>query len=383
MRSRDMSKPFEDTSILAVLKSKKGFDNNLPYSREGFTDCWTFNESVMMQLLRTDYIKKSLFGEQKKADYYGVLGKFLKQGCGVDLKAYICRLFMETCGKAFPIEIMEAMIDPLSHLLATGGAFLATYASAALVNVSHDNDLLKTRLMSAGIPTICCAQLQAKDDDLVCYILMLLVNLTKEPHHRSIIMEKGLLSVLYDTLTSTYTASASAASGAAVIPGSNVIKVKILTQVCIIIGQFSNELLYRNKFQKDFEHTVACLVYIYVQTKVATPLASKAMFALKQVCVDHNRHKMYICSYAGPKLVEEIFDDKLEKTVDFYNQAILLLQALANFHDCTQRLDTAGLTSDRLHTLIEKEDVRKDNSLVERIDNLIRTMVLAVDRFNN
>jgi len=381
IRSRDMSKIFDGASIISQLKGSLAFDNNLPYDRKGSENCLTFNENVMMQLLRTDYVRKTLFNG-KNAEYFGVLGKFLKQGCGVDLKAYICRTFMDSCGTpGITTEIIEVMISPLIHLLGTGGAFLATYASAALVNASHGNDLIKTHLMTAGITTVCCTQLKAKDDDLVCYIFMLIVNLTKEPHHRSIIMEQGLLGMLYDTLTSSYTASASATSGAAVLPGSNVLKVKILTQVCIIIGQFCNEPAFRKRFQKDFEHTTSCLVYICVQTKAATTLASKAMFALKQLCVGHNRYKLYICSYVATKLVEEIFDENLEKVVDFYNQGILLLQALTTHPECIQRLDSAGLTSVRLQALKVKPEVRKDNSLVERIDNLEKTMAYAIDRF--
>jgi hypothetical protein len=383
MRPRDMTKTYDDQSILNHLKTGK-FNNTLPYDKPGFTDCLTFNESVMMALLRSDYIKKTLYGDSKKEQYYRTLGKFLTQGCGTDLKAYVCKVFMETGGKGMTEEILGIMISPLVYLLSDGGAFLATYASAALVNLCSGNEAIKTKLMSAGIPLIACQQLKAKDDDLVCYVLMLLVNLTKEPHHRSILNEQGVIVQLYDILTSTYHQSASASSGASVLPGSNTIKVKILTQVCIIIGQFSNEPAYRKKFQKMFEHTIACLVYIYMETKKATPLSCKALFAIKQVCVDNNGQKMYVCSHVARKLVEELLDEKLEKTVDFYNQAVLLLQALANHRECPSRLNSAGLTTLALDKLQRgKREIRNDKSLSERIENLKNTMELAVERFGN
>lgn len=286
---------------------------------------------------------------------------------------------MEGSGKAVTNEILEAMIPPLRHLLSDGGPFLATYASAALVNLSSGNEQIKTKLMAHGIPPICVQQLKAKDDDLVCYILMLLVNLTKETHHRNIIREQGMLVRLYDILTSTYAHSAAKSTGAAVIPGSNTIKIKILTQVCIIIGQFCNETLDRKSYQRTFEHTVPCLVYLYMQTKAATVLSCKALFAMKQVIVDSNAKKIYVCSHLASKLVEELFDDKLEKTADFFNQAILLLQALANHAECISRLDKADLSARRLDDLLENKTCKTDRYLLERIENLSRTMRIATD----
>merc|ERR1740130_2309675 len=63
MRKRDMRLNFDETSILTNLKYGK-FDNTLPYNKEGLLMHLTFNESVMMALLRSDYIRKVLFGDQ-------------------------------------------------------------------------------------------------------------------------------------------------------------------------------------------------------------------------------------------------------------------------------------------------------------------------------
>merc|ERR1711924_274004 len=152
-----------------------------------------------------------------------------------------------------------------------------------------------------------------------------------------------------------------------------------LTQVCIIIGQFCNEPNDRKSYQRTFEHTTSCLVYIYMQTKAATPLSCKALFAMKQVSVDSPQKKMYITSHVARKLVEEIFDEKLEKTADFFNQSILLLQALANHSECLSRLDNAGLSAFRLEGLLGNKVCQTDRFLIERIENLTRTMAMAMD----
>merc|ERR1719235_1050214 len=123
-----------------------------------------------------------------------------------------------------------------------------------------------------------------------------------------------------------------------------------------------------------FEHTIPCLVYIYMQTKPATPLACKAMFAMKQVCIDHNAHKMYITSHIARKLIEELFDDKLEKTADFFNQAIILLQALANHAECLSRLDGGGLSPEKLIPLLKNKVCMTDRFLLERIETMAHTL---------
>merc|ERR1719183_2400276 len=129
-----------------------------------------------------------------------------------------------------------------------------------------------------------------------------MVNLTKDDTHRNIIAGYGVLNVLYDILTSSYAQSASLTSGVVVIGGNNTIKIKILEQVCIIIGQYCNEVHHRKCFQTQFEHTVPCIVFIYMQTAPFSKLASKALFALKQVSVDHGEHKLYITGYIARKL---------------------------------------------------------------------------------
>ena len=129
--------------------------------------------------------------------FFVVLQNLLEADCGVTLKAYICRIFMEM--RAHPdakskeedtsadLIVVPAMLS----LLRSGGVFLAIYASAALVNLSSGNQAVKMVLMAEGMAKTAVKNIQGKDDDLSYYTLMLLVNLTKEPHNRSVIASAG------------------------------------------------------------------------------------------------------------------------------------------------------------------------------------------------
>merc|ERR1712125_208518 len=100
------------------------------------------------------------------------------------------------------------VIKPFLHVLKTGtncsGIFLATYAAAALVNLSSGSDTVKTLLISNGVTKIVADLLKMKDDELTWYTLMLATNLTKEPHFRHTFSSEGLPLMLYDMLTSSY-----------------------------------------------------------------------------------------------------------------------------------------------------------------------------------
>lgn len=151
----------------------------------------------------------------------------------------------------------------------------------------------------------------------------------------------------------------------------------MLTQVCIIIGQFCNDPAERKEFSQDFEHAAACLVHILMCSTACSPLSVKAMFALKQICLHSNRLKMFIQSNAGTKIVEDYFNSHREKSTDFYNQATLLLQVLCQHRDCCVAFYQYGLTNERLQRLLNDEGnkaIRTAPDTRERIVNLAKTL---------
>lgn len=230
IRERDMLYQWMPTSLQIWLRKpetgEKIFSNRLPYDRPDLLRRATFNENVMQALFRMDYIRRI------QDEPYKIMGKFLDQDVGTQLKAFICRKLCEAQDetKQVPVEV----IQPLMNLVKDGNTFLATYACAALVNLSHDNENVKNLLIGNAAHRELMPGLRSKDDDLLTYILMLMVNLTKEPHTRAIIAEAGLLPTLYDVLTSTYR-QCGEKFATEVSASSCARKEKLLTQVCIVI----------------------------------------------------------------------------------------------------------------------------------------------------
>lgn len=361
------------------------FDNSCPYDQPDKLKHYMFNEAVLMALLNTEYIKKSVFSVETLPDYYKFLTKLILGGCSVEMKVFVCRMFVEipNLRQAVKEDALMTMVPTFTELLCGNNAYLATYACAVLVNFSCGDDFMKTRLIASGIAESISKQIRSKDDDLACYVLMLLANLTKENDHRFVMYEAEMPVKIYDMLTSTYQQAASATSGVLTMPGAgNNNKIRILTQLCIIIGQFCNDPPQLKRFAQEFDHTVPCLVFVLSSAVVASPLAVKAIFALKQLCIHSNGIKIYIQSNVGKKLVDDYFETNqdIQKTTDFYNQTTLLFQVLCQHRDCFVALFQWGLTQEHLQQVLHSNEpaiskahdcqdrIRKLAELVETLD---------------
>merc|ERR1712107_107657 len=185
----------------------------------------------------------------------------------INLKASICRQIIEAKDPRYGTALCPGLIS----LMRSGGLFPATYACAALVNLSQFKEVIKTFLMKNGIAELCLQQLKSKDDDLILYTLMLLVHLTKLVHHRAEMKRIGMGRVLSEIMNASYS----------VIQ----YKSRVLTELCAVIGQLCNDedtrLLMCNTYQ-----VMECLKYIFENGGVYKRLMSKVLFALKQLCVN-------------------------------------------------------------------------------------------------
>merc|ERR1712194_292750 len=165
----------------------------------------------MQAMLSMKYLRRQL-GRERERQYYECLASMLTSPAGTNLKAYVCQLFMEERADG-PMRVASgkegddpcsAGINSLVECAKTQGVFLATYATAALVNLSNGNKTVKEKLMQFGMAEIAVKNINTKDDELIYYTLMLLVNVSKESHHRSYLAANSLIPILTDLLTSSY-----------------------------------------------------------------------------------------------------------------------------------------------------------------------------------
>jgi len=337
MRLLDTTRPYIESPVVQSIRER-----NLKE--------WTFNDRVMQAILSQDYLRKRL-GRQNETAFFHCLAHLLVSNAGTSLKASVCRIFMEMSGDRgsnYSEDTNLVVVPALMELLKTGGVFLATYASAALVNLSDSNQSVKMMLMSNGIATQAVTNIKTKDDELISYTLMLLVNLTKQPYHRSVIARGGLLPLLYDLLTSSYHQCGASSGGRgfssmSVVGGA--MKERLLTQAAILIGHFSIDESARLRFvDKDqYGYTVPCLLYMFDNSTPGSSLMSKTMFALKQLCKDRGDQKQNIGSHIIRRLKSRLADKEFENTSEFIFQSILLLQMLATHSTNCEIMDSCEL----------------------------------------
>eukprot|EP00929_Paragymnodinium_shiwhaense_P009402 TRINITY_DN113572_c0_g1_i1.p1 TRINITY_DN113572_c0_g1~~TRINITY_DN113572_c0_g1_i1.p1 ORF type:complete len:905 (-),score=245.06 TRINITY_DN113572_c0_g1_i1:77-2791(-) len=372
LRPRVMTLPWAELGIRQLTKESK-------------LGNFMMNDRVMYAILCTEYLRK-LLGRQFDKEYYACLASLMFAVDSMNLKAYICRLLMELKASKSSAEDQETsciVVKPLVTVMentSPNGLFLATYACAALVNLCSDQEKVKKLLMASGVSKAAVRLLKTKDDDLVHYSLMLIANLTKEVHYRSIFANNGLLPILYDLLTSSYhlidhavpaTTAVSSAGGNVV---SSATKQSILVQVCIVIGQFCNDVAFQDAFvdKNIYSHTVDCILYMYDHCRPAVPLASKCLFALKQLCAHRADLKVKIGVQVIKKLVtEELANKEINKDADFLTQAVLLLQMLSGTSTNCERMISCG-TMDTLRNETNTHPLaKKIDGFQNRIANLV------------
>merc|ERR1712185_88824 len=132
--------------------------------------------------------------------------------------------------------------------------------------------------MSLGVVPLLGEHLQSKDDDLTKYTLILMTNLTKSVHHRAAMINDGMIPILTELLTSSY---------------SNQFKRDILTELASVIGQLCNDDDTRTTVC-DNPATLDCFLFVFDVAPEASKLKSKVMFALKQLCVNSTPNKQRV-----------------------------------------------------------------------------------------
>mmetsp|Transcript_35335 Transcript_35335/g.77250 ORF Transcript_35335/g.77250 Transcript_35335/m.77250 type:complete len:871 (-) Transcript_35335:51-2663(-) len=286
---------------------------------------YNFNERVMRMLLSENYIQNESARKRSNSSvtsYEKLLAALLaSESVGIGLRTLICRQILEQHmgpggGKEEDEEMkkVKVLVPALVTVMQGNNVSLTSCATAALVNLSCKSMATKNLLVAQGVMQLCIKQLRAKDDDLTLYTLYLLVNLTKTPHHRSIVVRHGGGPLLVDILTSSY---------------QNLRKQKILTEVASVLGQLCNDAEIRSLISDEFP-VVLCLLWVFDAAQPNTKLKSKLLFALRQLCViPANKVKV------GQHVIPTVLDELAQATPNVEEcatNAILLLTMLANIH---------------------------------------------------
>jgi len=221
---------------------------------------------------------------------------------------------------------------------------LASCAVAAMVNLTSNQDATKDLAMQSGVLDACMGNLRRKDDDLARYTLLLLVNLTKLPHHRLLVVGAGAVPILVDLLTSSY---------------QNRRKHQVLMEVASVLGHLCNDVETRTILAKEYP-VIPCLLWMNDHSQPNTALKAKLLFALRQLAFGSNRAK--IAEHSMSSILEQVSAARPRHS-DCLSQALLLLRSLAS-----------GADSRRTLLLMSQED---------RLEDALRTCGLQKDGKEN
>jgi len=283
------------------------------------------------------------------------------ENTGIGLRTLICRQILETT-QVKPLtddakdeaKQAEVLVPALVKVMQGSNLSLTSCATAALVNLSFDRNNTKTLLVTEGAMKIAIRQLKLKDDDLTLYTLYLLVNLTKTPHHRSIVVREGGVPLLVDILTSSY---------------QNSRKGRIITEVASVIGQLCNDADTRVAVS-DYYPVVLCLLWVYDGAQPNTKLKAKVLFALRQLCM-LGTNKIKVGQHVIPRVIEEVSQARPGgRSDECLTNSILLLSILAQVRSNAQMMNHSNRLMDALE-LCGLEQHGEDNNKKQRYGALI------------
>lgn len=316
IRLKDMTKKYTLTNVDQLLHAPD-------------FQAYSFNDRMMQSLLELGWIaqclnKEDVGGKNTVAipmtlEYTKFLGELLRGGtASASLKASICRQIISANQKQL---FFSVLIPALMEIMNLASIYLKTYATVTLVNMTGGQERAKNMLMSMDVVPLLGEHLQSKDDDLIRYTLVLLANLTKSVHHRDVMKENGIVEILIDLLTGSY---------------SNVFKRDILTELASVIGQLCNDEETRAGMCES-KGVITCILYVFDKAPEGTKLKSKCMFALKQLCVNSEKNKERVGEQVTRSVVAELqlAESKTAEgrahdvNLDCATNAILLLLLLA------------------------------------------------------
>lgn len=320
-------------SLIAMTKESEAFAE------------YSFNDIIMRHLVSEGYVESELKKRPPGAglDYADLLAQLLTdESVGLGLRTMVCRHVLDMLGGTNDREdtkfekTVKQLVPALVKVMVGSNHILMSYATASLVNLSCGRQNMKQLLVSHGVISMCVKQLKTKHDELTLYTLFLLVNLTKTPHHRYIVVREGGVPLLVDILTSSY---------------QNLRKQRILAEVASVLGQLCNDPETRSLITESFP-VVPCLLWVNDAAQPNTKLKSKLLFALRQLCL-LGQNKLKVGPHIIPVMLEELALANWANE-ECATNLVLLLVSLASVNT------NALLMADQIKASLETCGILKD-----------------------
>lgn len=330
----------------------------------------TFNDRVMQVLLETGHLRKVLEDEDAgkncmSMEYAHLLANLLScNAASTNLKACVCRLIIadqDVGQKGQSIVLARG----LAQLLQKGSSFLLTYASAAMVNLCQDHEVVRSHLIHDDFIPLLVHNVRLKDTDLMLYSFMLLVQLTKRSNHRVSLEKYGILQLCFDVLEAIHKQSSS-------------VRGRVLAELCLVLGQlFCDEEALAKGAQPDCQ-VCSCLLRLLDDVlqegllESSFKTAAKALFALHKICVTQHVRDEVAKSSVLKMLIAILEAKETLNHVEFSGNVLQILVLLASSRTHCQKLKQHGWT--KSYEVLITSELAKQDALRERIQTIQNCM---------
>lgn len=316
VRSKDMTEDYTQLKLVNLLQDPK-------FVRE-----YCFVPSVMARFVNSGYCAR-LIPEGKENLYIEFLMNLLtlpaKNNFGQisQLRMSILQQVLHATGDSKKRDYYAQMIPLLVEIFSgndmeddnTG----SKYAGATLLNICFSNDVLKSELVKAGLSGAIIKKLQKRDDlQLTKICLSLVVNISKDPSHRQVLIADGILPVIADTLHDTLEHFRPLCQDLVFQrnrnQGQHIYSTQnsdwdILPIILGVIGQLSNENDVKNMFVSNW-CVLDYILYLFHNLEIYVgsnnDIVCKIIFCIKQLCSSNWIVQLRVGRHCIPTLIEII-----------------------------------------------------------------------------
>lgn len=314
VRSKDMTEDYTQLKLVNLLQDPK-------FVRE-----YCFVPSVMARFVNSGYCARLI--PAGREDLYieflmNLLALPVKNNFGQisQLRTSILQQVLHATGDSKKRDYYVQMIPLLVEIFSgndmeddnTG----SKYAGATLLNLCFSNDVLKSELVKAGLSAAIVKKLRKRDDlQLTKICLSLVVNISKDPSHRQVLISDGILPIIADTLHETLENFRPLNQDLVFQrrnQGQHVHSTQhsdwdILPIVLGVIGQLSNENDVKSMFVSNW-CVLDYILYLFhnLETYVGNnDIICKIIFCIKQLCSSNWVVQLRVGKHCIPTLIEII-----------------------------------------------------------------------------
>ncbi|KAJ1606532.1 ARM repeat-containing protein [Cryptosporidium canis] len=317
VRSKDMTEDYTQLKLVNLLQDP------------GFVKEYCFVPSVMARFVNSGYCAR-LVPAGKEALYVEFLMNLLtlpaKNNFGQrsQLRISILQQVLHATGDSikrdYYIQMIPLLVEIFSGNEVDDDNTGSKYSGAILLNLCFSNDVLKGELVKAGVSSAIIKKLRKRDDlQLTKICLSLIVNISKDPSHRQVLIADGILPIIADALHESLEnfrplnqeliLQRNRGQNQHIVNSTQSSDWDVLPIILGVIGQLSNENDVKNMFVSNWcvlDHMLYLFHNLEVYVGSNNDIICKIIFCIKQLSGSNWIVQLRVGKHCIPTLIEII-----------------------------------------------------------------------------